>query len=101
MSIHAMDGVKKVRKGNKGHRTETLKSNDSQPMKKQATINLLSPTTERKYEGKFIAVTRGPHKRILAAADTYEGVVEALKAVADHALVAIVSVPKRHTLYSH
>ena len=71
------------------------------PMKPNSPNKLLSPTVERKYQGEFVALCTGRKKRVIAHADTYGALLEAVNKMAKHPLFSIISVPREGTLYSH
>jgi len=55
---------------------------------------------ERKHQGKFLAISRGPDKKVVAFADSYGALLEAANrlGVGDF---SIITAPRQGVLYSH
>jgi len=70
-------------------------------LKKKKPKALLSPAQEHKLEGKFVALSNGHEKKVIAFADTYSDLLKEVKKTVIKTAFCIISLPKQGVLYSH
>lgn len=96
IEVCATEGAR-LRKGKKTpNRTGKLRPG-CPPMKTKGPQKLLSDAAERKYQGKFVAISSKPGRKVVASADTYS----ALVAKAAKNAFFVLFVPIEGVLYSH
>lgn len=96
MEVGATEGAR-LRKGKKAPRRTGKLRPGCPTMKTKGPKKLLSDAAERKYQGKFVAISSKPGRKVVASADTYG----ALVAKAANNAFFVFSVPMEGVLYSH